>query len=190
MGRRRLSSEHSCSSYSNCNCVPRQWHNGMNTEVLCCPKRVNHPPDVEKWWICQEYKWFMVEHRDLIVTPKISPWLVACKPCHQQIVIYFGGIKLAFHFGYGWKIFGYHGSIFWTVIPSNFVPWLLTQFACDNIDINYSNLVDENIPMLCAKHMNFKLSINLSLYADSTGGALHAGSRSDTRISSDWGDFG
>ena len=27
----------------------------------------------------------------------------ACKPCYQQIVIYFGGIKLAFHFGYGWE---------------------------------------------------------------------------------------
>ena len=78
---------------------------------------------------------------------------------------------------------------FGTLIPSNFVPWLLTHFACDNIDINDSNLDDEKIPMLRAEQMNLKLSIKLSLHADSTGDAPHTVSTSDTRVSSGWRDF-
>ena len=34
---------------------------------------------------------------------------------------------------------------FGRLIPFNFVPWLLTDFACDSIDINDSNLDGENI---------------------------------------------
>ena len=34
---------------------------------------------------------------------------------------------------------------FGTLIPSSFVSWLLTHFACYNIDINCSNLNSENI---------------------------------------------
>ena len=34
---------------------------------------------------------------------------------------------------------------FLTLISSEFVPWLLTHFLCDNIDINDSNLDGENI---------------------------------------------
>ena len=34
---------------------------------------------------------------------------------------------------------------FGTLTPPNYVPWLLTQWSCDNIDNNYSNLDAENI---------------------------------------------
>ena len=79
---------------------------------------------------------------------------------------------------------------FGTLILSNFVPWLLTHFSCDNIDVNYSNLDDENILILCAEQTNLKPSINQSLHADSKGDALHADFTSDTRVSSAWRDFG
>ena len=87
---------------------------------------------------------FMNEHRDTIVTHKIMLKLVVCKPCHQQIVIYFGGINLTFIFA---KVRNYLVTMdpsFWTSIPFN-VPWLLTHFACDNIYINDSNLDGVNI---------------------------------------------
>ena len=113
----------------------------------------------------------MVEHRDIIVT--------------QKIKIHFGGIKLTFHFGYGWKKYSVTmDPYFGTLIPSDFVPWLLTHFACDNIDIDYSILDDETFPMLRAEQMDLKPSIIISLHASSTFDTLHAGSTGDTRVSS------
>ena len=88
----------------------------------------------------------MVEHGHIIVTQTISLLLIACKPCHRQIMIYFGGTNLTFHF---WlcleKYLVTMDPNFGILTPSNFVPWLLTYFAWVNIDINHSNLEVEYI---------------------------------------------
>ena len=81
-------------------------------------------------------------------------------------------------------------SHFGRLIQFNFVPWLLTHFACDNIDINDSNLDGENISMLRAEQMILKPSINLSFHVGSTCDALHAGSTGDLRFYSGWRNFG
>ena len=68
------------------------------------------------------------------------------------------------------KIFGYHGSIFWNIDPIQLNTLAIDTFCMRHK--NDSNLDDENIPMLRAEQMNLKLSINLSLRADTTGDAL------------------
>ena len=73
-------------------------------------------------------------------------------------------------------------SDFGTLIPSNFVPWLLHTFTCYNIDIDYSNLDGEHFPMLHAEQMNLKPSINLSSRTGSKNDVLDAGSAGDTRV--------
>ena len=86
------------------------------------------------------------------------------------------------------KIFGYHGSVFWNIDPIQLSTLAIDTFCMRHK--NYSNLDDENIPMLRAEQMNLQLSINISLHADATDDARHAGSTSDTRVSSGWRDFG
>ena len=61
---------------------------------------------------------------------------------------------------------------FGILFPSNFVPWLLTHFAGNNIDISESNLDSENISPR-AEQMNLQPSINLSLHTCPTGHAVN-----------------
>ena len=123
--------------------------------------------------------WFMVEYRDIIVTQKISPQLLACKHCHPHIVIYFDGINLTFHFGYGWN----DPTELCTLAIDVFCMRQYWYKSFKSGRWKYSHAIR-------AEQMNLKLSINLSLHADSTGDAPHAGSTSDTRVYSGWRDFG
>ena len=88
----------------------------------------------------------MVEHRDMIVTQKICPILVAYKPRLQQIVISFGGINLTFLFGNAWKnIWQLWIQILEHSSHPTSHPGFYTHFTCYNIEINYSTLDGENI---------------------------------------------
>ena len=61
---------------------------------------------------------------------------------------------------------------FGTLFPYNFVSWLITHFAGNNIDINYSNLDGENISRATCWTGEFETWINLSLHTGSTGDHL------------------
>ena len=122
-----------------------QWNGYWS---LCFLKQVNQHPHLEKKLdLSRVQSRFIVEHMDIIVTQKISPWLVAWKPSHQQIVMHFGGNE---HYNSFWlrleKYLVTMDPYLGTLIPSKFVvPWLLTHFPCDTIDINDSFLDGENI---------------------------------------------
>ena len=71
---------------------------------------------------------------------------------------------------------------FETLIPSNFVPWLLhTFYMLKNIDMNIEISTVKIFPMLRAEQTILKPSINRSLHAGSTGDVRAAGSTGDTR---------
>ena len=164
MERQRISSECRRSSCSICDCASWHWHNELNIEVLCCLKRVNQPPDLKKMLdLSRVQTWFMVEHRHNYDTE------------NKPVIGRMQALSLT------------DSDI---LIPFNFVPWLLTHIACDNIKRMIQILMVKTYPMLRADQMNLKPSIDLSLHVGSTGDAFRAGSTCDMRFFSGWSDFG